>query len=706
MDRIRILITVGETQYGVLAEFAKELKAGFEEAGCIVDWFDVRPLSKIEDAVFAKYKNREYDFVLVFNQWMVEVRELFVRSSSTIFWSFIVDSPLYHLNRLQSCSENVIVSFIDKNHVAYAERELKHLSNITFMPHGGSRPKKINSYRDRKKQIVFFGSYTDIKKLYAELQEEREPWNYLMERAVRRSYDEETDFINIIEEELHVKEQKFTGYQRKLALLRFKYIYQLVRNLKRVHLLEFMGAAGIPVEVYGNGWEDYENKYPEWIHIHKAVEFEQTLEIMSDAKIVLNHMPLYVNGSHERVFTAMLCGAVSFSEENIYFRQEFEENREIVFFKYQEIEKVSEKIAFLLEHEMLAEHIADRGRKKAEKLHTWEIRAKAMLDMLLKVKKEQARQEKFCIKAYSECDEAWNRLLFRIQNTDEAGLYEMMKQGYIGDALFDGAAELLLEESFARYPYWGELKAREGNFGVCAQRVYQLKNRMEEFVWLYGRLEDETSRKVLLTLLQYWLRYTSLEQMPDEHWRQYFDMDIIRFSKEEVFVDCGAYNGDTFAGFTLECKQYRSVYCYEFDENNLMELRKTVDGFSNVTIRPCAVGNESGEISVWEAEDHSSSRLNPSGEGRKVPVVSLDEDIAEKITFIKADIEGAEKSMLQGAKNHIMREKPKLAIAVYHGNSDILDVPLLIEELNPDYKLYLRNYGGGLYPNEIILYAV
>jgi len=76
----------------------------------------------------------------------------------------------------------------------------------------------------------------------------------------------------------------------------------------------------------------------------------------------------------------------------------------------------------------------------------------------------------------------------------------------------------------------------------------------------------------------------------------------------------------------------------------------------------------------------------------------------ENITFIKMDIEGAELNALKGAANIIARLRPKLAISVYHRPNHMIDIPLYLKSLIPDYKLYLRHYS--IYPQETILYAI
>ena len=84
----------------------------------------------------------------------------------------------------------------------------------------------------------------------------------------------------------------------------------------------------------------------------------------------------------------------------------------------------------------------------------------------------------------------------------------------------------------------------------------------------------------------------------------------------------------------------------------------------------------------------------------------IDEAIAEgdKVTFIKMDVEGAELESLKGAEKTIRRDKPKLAICIYHKPEDMWTIPLYIKELVPEYKLYIRHHSSGVC--ETVLYAV
>ena len=88
----------------------------------------------------------------------------------------------------------------------------------------------------------------------------------------------------------------------------------------------------------------------------------------------------------------------------------------------------------------------------------------------------------------------------------------------------------------------------------------------------------------------------------------------------------------------------------------------------------------------------------------EVPVADIDSLVNDQVTFIKMDIEGSEYEALKGAKNTIKMYKPRLAISVYHKLQDIWDIPKLILELNPNYKLYFRHYS--IAEDETVLYAI
>jgi hypothetical protein len=99
-----------------------------------------------------------------------------------------------------------------------------------------------------------------------------------------------------------------------------------------------------------------------------------------------------------------------------------------------------------------------------------------------------------------------------------------------------------------------------------------------------------------------------------------------------------------------------------------------------------------------------NSAIDSEG-GEEVQVTTIDKELqGKKVTFIKMDIEGSELEALRGAKNVIMKNRPKLAICIYHKPEDIWEIPSIIMQYYPGYKFYLRHYS--LTDSDTVLYAL
>ena len=110
------------------------------------------------------------------------------------------------------------------------------------------------------------------------------------------------------------------------------------------------------------------------------------------------------------------------------------------------------------------------------------------------------------------------------------------------------------------------------------------------------------------------------------------------------------------------------------------------------------------DILHFNAEGDGGSAINENGSS-SVSVVSLDDVLdGQRVSFIKMDIEGAELEALKGAKESIIAHRPRLAICIYHKPEDILEIPLYLQSLVPDYKFYIRHYSN--YTIETVLYAI
>lgn len=256
--------------------------------------------------------------------------------------------------------------------------------------------------------------------------------------------------------------------------------------------------------------------------------------------------------------------------------------------------------------------------------------------------------------------------------------------------------------------FWGTLDVDHERYDVIINRVKVLKEHREEFVWLYNKLADQRSKMVLTGMLYNWITFDVdyLKTIKEANYTDYFDLDLVECDEREVVVDLGAWIGDSTQNYINTYGKYKRIYCYEIDESNMKELRKNLEGYPNIVYRNKGAGDENCIKYLLQLADSSSNRIVDCPTEKEVEIVRLDDDIQEKVTMIKMDIEGSEQKALAGCIRHIREESPKLLICVYHSNEDIYRIPQMILDMNPGYKLYLRSNGEQLGPAEIVLIAI
>lgn len=231
---------------------------------------------------------------------------------------------------------------------------------------------------------------------------------------------------------------------------------------------------------------------------------------------------------------------------------------------------------------------------------------------------------------------------------------------------------------------------------------FLVKNR-EKYKEAFELLADEMSREIYIERIKRVFLLSDISHIMALATEQYFD-EKVELTEQEVFVDCGAYIGDTAMEFIQRVKgKYRQIYMFEAESSKFGQIHENLIG-NRYKLYPYGVWSDNREL-CFDANGSSASKVSDDGKGIQVEVVALDNVEFEEIpTFIKMDIEGAEKEALLGAKNMISKYHPKLAICVYHRWEDLFELPLLIKEISPSYKLYIRHYSDHF--AETVCYAI
>ena len=211
---------------------------------------------------------------------------------------------------------------------------------------------------------------------------------------------------------------------------------------------------------------------------------------------------------------------------------------------------------------------------------------------------------------------------------------------------------------------------------------------------VFSLWEDDTSRYEYLAQLK-WRMYMDFDGLPAPVAHEiYFPNDLVSILPDEIFIDCGAYDGDTVKSLLSTQGAYSGkIIAFEPDPANFKQLEQYVlklpQGIKErVSVYPFAVGARKSKVR-FEASGTEASAVG-SGD-LEVDCVALDEVLGKnKPTYIKMDIEGSELDALIGAKNIIRKNLPILAICSYHRQDHLWRIPALIHSYADEYRFFLR----------------
>ena len=234
---------------------------------------------------------------------------------------------------------------------------------------------------------------------------------------------------------------------------------------------------------------------------------------------------------------------------------------------------------------------------------------------------------------------------------------------------------------------------------------------------------DEISKETIKTQINFirnydysgHYNYLNKARLLDKHnslldKNEYFPDGIITLNNHEKFVDGGGFNGDTVREFVRRSdNKFDHIFSFEPDKKNYIDLLEEVKRLkltpNLITCYAKGLYSENKKVSFIQKGIGSS--ISENGD-ESIEVVNLDSFLNESesngITYIKLDVEGAELEALKGMRSTILKNKPKLAVCVYHQMKDFWEIPYFIESLNLGYKIYFRQHCLGR--TDTLCYAV
>ncbi len=248
--------------------------------------------------------------------------------------SLLVDPAIYFLHQMRGAFSGI--TCVDEGDVEFVRK--LGFERVSFLPHAGDQSHLTSPAKDRPYDVVFFGSCIEF-----ETDDER------VIAASKRVLSPEGPSILEALVELGVPDEELPRYHNEVDLF--------TRSKDRIELLRSL--RGHNLHIWGNGpWE----KYAPHATIHKPISFDQTLEVMKEAKVVVNSSPRFKKGLHERIVYGALCGAAVLSGQGGSYNYRYGEWESFNFSDWQ--------------------HQAEKSQQEMLLHHTWDHRA-ALLRKIL-----------------------------------------------------------------------------------------------------------------------------------------------------------------------------------------------------------------------------------------------------------------------------------------------------------------------------------
>lgn len=218
---------------------------------------------------------------------------------------------------------------------------------------------------------------------------------------------------------------------------------------------------------------------------------------------------------------------------------------------------------------------------------------------------------------------------------------------------------------------------------------------------------DEASRAEYVAQIAFRL-FLDFDRMANPDTEHYFPRDLFDLRENETLIDCGAFDGDTIAGFIArQGARFDRILAYEPDPLNWERLHRNLaqvpaDIRARISTFPQAVGASDGTIQF----NSTGTDLSTAGSGAThVECVELDRSLQDVTpTLVKFDIEGFELDALEGAREVVARSRPILAVSAYHRQDHLWEVPLALASMCSRYRFFLRPHGTEGW--DLVCYAI
>lgn len=414
-----------------LSYFSHAMADTFTEKGYRIFFYDISQRGK-DLPHLSKFIKSENTAVITFNfiglsgeDFLEDAagRSIFI-SRKLPLYCILVDHPLYYHKQLSVYEEyfaaadrfldeaermKLTVFCIDREHVEYMKRFYPHVF-AHFLPLAGNlpasgRPVNVNlavnqanpidkaqmnppdlrstwiPYDTRPYDVAFIANYVALPKLSEHFCNQGQEYIDFYYEILKYFREHPSKNLTDVFEQF-VKREIPRAADGELAGafegMRFLDLYN--RTYYRGETIRALADGGVKVHVFGKDWDKLDVEHPENLIMNGSrIDSAGCVEVLRNAKIALNTMPWFKDGAHDRIFTAMLNGAVSLTDSSMYLKERFTDGQELRFYELDRLSELPDMVNDMLHHPKDMQEMIGRAYEAVKEHDTWANRAEALI---------------------------------------------------------------------------------------------------------------------------------------------------------------------------------------------------------------------------------------------------------------------------------------------------------------------------------------
>ncbi|MDD6810710.1 MAG: glycosyltransferase [Lachnospiraceae bacterium] len=289
----------------------------------------------------------------------------------------LMDHPLRLHPTMEKHPRKYIQFCPDEEHVSYVKKYFPNVEHIEFLAHAGTLDTEPPiPYQDKKYDILFSGTYYIPESKLHELNYVCPEGSPLSEIYMQIAEDlikhTEKSLIQSVLDVLATNRMPLSDNAVKTIMRGMTPIDWMVRMYYRGKAVQVLAEAGFDVHVLGRGWENHPCAGAQNLHIlSDRIDLADTFAYMRNARINLNVMPWFKEGTHDRIFNTMLRHSICLTDSSTWLDTHYENGKDIVLYDLKQLDKLPEITKYWLNHPVEAWELIERAYTKTAENYTW-----------------------------------------------------------------------------------------------------------------------------------------------------------------------------------------------------------------------------------------------------------------------------------------------------------------------------------------------